>query len=92
MVLPLQVAYEPYDPDAILDGDEDAPPPPEPISVETADPEEPIGRAVLVLVLIDIRRSQVLWHGEVRGDPAPIDSSALFATLAARLADWLVLF
>ncbi len=92
MVLPLQVAYEPYDPEAMLDGDEDAPPPPEPVSVETADPDEPIGRAVLVLVLIDIRRSQVLWHGEVRGDPAPIDSSALFATLAARLADWLVLF
>ena len=92
IVLPLQVAYEPYDPEAVRDGDKDAPPPLEPVSVETAGPGEPIGRAVLVLVLIDIRRSQVLWHGEVRGDPAPIDSSALFATLAARLADWLVLF
>lgn len=91
LVLPLQVAYEPYDPAAKPD-EKDAPPPPEPVSVETADPGEPIGRAVLVLALIDIRRSQVLWHGEVRGDPAPIDSSALFATLAARLADWLVLF
>ncbi len=92
LVLPLQVSYEPYDPGAVLDDDGAAPPPPEPVGVETAGPGEPIGRAVLVLALIDIRRSQVLWHGEVRGDPAPIDSSALFATLAARLADWLVLF
>ncbi len=91
LVLPLQVTYEPFDPDAVSD-DDDAPPPPEPVSVATADPAAPLGRAVLVLVLIDIRRSQVLWHGKVRGDPAPIGSSALFATLAARLADWLVLF
>lgn len=92
LVLPLQVTYEPFDPDAPSDDEEDALPPLEPVSVETADPDEPLGQAVLVLALIDIRRSQVLWHGEVRGDPAPIDSSALFATLAARLADWLVLF
>lgn len=93
LVLPLQVSYEPFVPEAgDEDGEESASPPPEPVNVETADPGAPIGRAVLVLALIDIRRSQVLWHGEVRGDPAPIDSSALFASLAARLADWLVLF
>ena len=92
LVLPLQVSYEPFVPEAAGEEEQDAPPPPEPVHVETADPGAPIGRAVLVLALIDIRRSQVLWHGEVRGDPAPIDSSALFASLAARLADWLVLF
>lgn len=99
LVLPLQVSYEPFVPDSTAEAsggadsaDADGPPPPTPVTVETSDPEAPIGRAVLVLALIDIRRSAVLWHGKVQGDPAPIDSSALFATLAARLADWLVLF
>ncbi len=59
---------------------------------DSAASEETLGRAVLLLTLIDIRRSEVLWHGEVRGDPAPSDSSALFATLAERVAAWLVLY
>lgn len=92
VVLPLQVSYKPFVPDSTADASADGPPPPTPATVASSDPKTPIGRAVLVLALIDIRRSEVLWHGEVQGDPAPIDSSALFATLAARLADWLVLF
>ena len=101
LVLPLQVSYEPYDSEAEeaertggngggRGGSEAAAP--EPVRVAAADPDEPLGRAVLLLALVDVRRSSVLWHGEVYGDPAPVDSSALFASLAARLADWLVLF
>ena len=92
LVLPLQVSYEPFNPDLTATGDDVAPPAGDPVNVESSDPAAPMGRAVLVLALIDIRRSQVLWHGELYGDPAPVDSSALFATLAARLADWLVYF
>ncbi|MDT8435814.1 MAG: hypothetical protein RRA92_03570 [Gemmatimonadota bacterium] len=50
-----------------------------------ADGETP-WRARLLLALIDIRRSAVLWHGEVAGDPAPAGSPALLASLAARVA------
>jgi hypothetical protein len=95
LVLPLQVKYEPVD-DADEVGasqsDEGAAEAEAEASGTVSTTSEPMGRAVLLMVLIDIRRSAVLWHGEVKGDPAPVDSSALFASLAARVAEWLILF
>ncbi len=45
------------------------------------------GRAVLEMVMVDIRRGAVLWRGTLYGDSAPRDSPALLATLASRLAE-----
>ena len=47
------------------------------------------GRAVLLLAVIDVRRSAVLWHGTIEGgvhDPA---SPSALTTLALRVADQL---
>lgn len=44
------------------------------------------GRAVLLLALVDIRRSAVLWHGTLEGEATAPDSPASLATLAARVA------
>lgn len=46
------------------------------------------GRAALRLVLLDVRRGEVLWRGSVTGRPAPPDSPAALASLAERLARW----
>lgn len=43
------------------------------------------GRAMMRLVLIDARAGRVLWKGEIGGAPAPPDSPAALATLAAQL-------
>jgi len=53
-----------------------------------AEPEE--GRAVMLIAVIDIRRSSVLWHGEIRGALAAATSSKLLTTLALAVADQLV--
>ncbi len=53
-----------------------------------AKPEE--GRAVMLVAVIDIRRSSVLWHGEIRGTVAEVTSSKLLTTLALAVADQLV--
>ncbi len=97
LVLPLQVSYEPLEDDAGAEPAGDSDPDGAERATGSADAaattrSEPMGRAVLLMALIDIRRSAVLWHGEVKGDPAPVDSSALFASLAARVAEWLILF
>lgn len=47
------------------------------------------GRAVMLLAVVDVRRSVIIWHGRVEGDPAPPGSSALVASLAERLANQL---
>ncbi len=86
VALPLAVWYEPDSPPDSTGEDSAA------AEGDSGASEETLGRAVLLLTLIDIRRSAVLWHGEVWGEPAPIDSSALFATLAERVAAWLVLY
>jgi len=49
----------------------------------------PAYRASLLVALIDIRRSDVLWLGEIPGDPGPRDSGSLLATLADRVASGL---
>lgn len=95
LVLPLQLAYEPFVEDAETEGSAEADQgsgEPESVGGSPTASAEPMGRAVLLMALIDIRRSAVLWHGEVKGDPAPVNSSSLFASLAARVAEWLILF
>ncbi len=47
---------------------------------------EQAGQAVLLVAMIDIRRSAVMWHGHIKGDPASVHSPALLATLANRVA------
>jgi hypothetical protein len=50
------------------------------------DATAPDYRAWLLLAMIDIRRSDVLWLGEIAGDPGTTDSGSLLATLANRTA------
>jgi hypothetical protein len=45
------------------------------------------GRAVLHLVVIDARRAQVQWAGDLQGAPVARFSPAIAADLASRLAD-----
>ena len=45
------------------------------------------GRAVLRLVLVDARSSDVRWVGDVKSDTAATFGPALLATLGSRLAD-----
>lgn len=52
---------------------------------EGASTAEAEGRAVLLLAIVNTRRGRVLWHGEIQGPPGARDSSALLATLAARV-------
>lgn len=47
---------------------------------------EPMGRAVLLFAVIDVRRSAVVFHGEFRGNVAELDSPTLLASLAFRVA------
>lgn len=47
---------------------------------------EPLGRAVLLAAVIDVRRSAVLWHGIIEGDPAEATSRATLTSLAFRVA------
>lgn len=46
-----------------------------------------IGHATLHLVIIDARRSQVQWTGDLAGTPATKFSPAIAADMASRLAD-----
>ena len=48
--------------------------------------KEQTGQAVLLIAMIDIRRSAVMWHGQIKGDAAAVHSPALLATLAGRVA------
>ena len=45
------------------------------------------GRALLHVVLADVRLAQAVWRGDVASDPATTFSPALAASLAARLTD-----
>lgn len=50
----------------------------------------PLGRAVMLTAIIDVRRSAVLWHGRIEGDAAEATSRASLTTLALRAAGQLV--
>lgn len=45
------------------------------------------GRAALELALVDVRRGVMLWTGELSGEVRKVQSPAVLATLAARVAD-----
>ncbi|WP_420637138.1 hypothetical protein [Candidatus Palauibacter sp.] len=59
-----------------------------PLSVwyRRADRAPDAGRAVLLLAVIDVRRSAVLWHGTIEGRAADAASPAALTTLALRVA------
>lgn len=60
------------------------------LQAEEAGVEDPgVGRAVLLVAVIDIRRSDVLWHGLIRGDRAEAVSRGALTTLALAAAKWL---
>lgn len=85
VVVPLRVWYAPSD--TALAGREDGELP----RVVAGDRRVTMGgRAVARVALIDARAGRVLWKGEVASDPAPGDSPALLATLAANLVDTLI--
>jgi hypothetical protein len=44
------------------------------------------GRAAMLTAVIDIRRSAVLWHGQIEGDTADATSRTALTTLALRAA------
>ncbi len=50
----------------------------------------PAGRATLLLAVVDTRRSAVLWHGTISGDPDEAISPRSLTSLALRMADWMV--
>ena len=87
VVVPLRLGFEPLaaaqdeaaDPDAEA-GDESS------SGAQEAAEEEQAGQAVLLVAMIDIRRSAVMWHGHIKGEPASVHSPALLATLASRVA------
>ena len=45
------------------------------------------GKAVLNLVLVDVRASEIVWALDVESEPSPALSPALAASLASRVAD-----
>lgn len=49
--------------------------------------QEPLGRAVMLTAVIDIRRSAVLWHGRIEGEPGEATSRGVLTTLALRAAE-----
>lgn len=55
-------------------------------SGRVADGDPVWGRAVLLTAIIDVRRSAVLWHGLIEGDPGEPSSRTLLTTLALRAA------
>ena len=83
VVVPLRLGFEPLSAAAeTADGDE--------ASADTmqaaSEDGEQAGKAVLLVAMIDIRRSAVMWHGHIKGEPAGVHSPALLATLADRVA------
>jgi len=89
VVLPMLVWYEPGAPlEAKYEDDE------EEEGRGSGDPSEDAeekdagsyGRAVMLTAIIDTRRSAVLWHGEIRGEPEDVRNGVLLSTLAFNTA------
>jgi hypothetical protein len=77
VVLPLSVYYRP-------------PTEEERLAAAEAGAEPPMGRAVLLTAVIDVRRSAVLWHGTIEGEPGEPSGRGVLTTLALNAAGWLV--
>lgn len=96
VVLPLALRYEvavpvPEDgaPPPEADGaspDVDGEPPLDPSVKDDGVDSSDFGRASLLLAVVDIRRSAVLWHGTIEGDPGEAISSRILTSLALRVA------
>jgi hypothetical protein len=81
VVVPLRLSVEVEPTDAGRSGSE--------VAYAGGDAVAPARRAYLLTALVDIRRSDVLWLGELTGDPGSEDSGSLLATLAGRMAEQL---
>jgi hypothetical protein len=55
--------------------------------IESAGSPAGAGRAVLRLVLVDPRSSDIKWMAEIKGDPAPAYSPAIITSVATRVAN-----
>lgn len=85
VVVPLRLGFEPLAPaDGSTDGD-DGDPSPDAVQ-PAAENDQQAGKAVLLIAMIDIRRSAVMWHGTIKGEPSAVHSPALLATLAGKVA------
>ena len=78
VVLPLSVYYRPPTEEERL------------AASESGASEPPLGRAVLLTAVIDVRRSAVLWHGTIESQPGEPGSRGVLTTLALNAARWLV--
>lgn len=85
VVVPLRLGFEPLapadDPTAGADGEVSA----DAVRPASEDGDQ-AGKAVLLIAMIDIRRSAVMWHGTITGEAAAVHSPALLATLAGKVA------
>jgi len=77
VVLPLTVYYRPPTEEERL------------AATEAGSGDPPLGRAVLLTAVIDVRRSAVLWHGTIEGEPGEPGSRGVLTTLALNVAGWL---
>ncbi len=78
LLVPVRLSVEAEPVDAARTGSE--------VAFAGGDAVAPAYRASLLLAMVDIRRSDVLWLGEIVGDPGMADSGSLLATLAGRVA------
>jgi hypothetical protein len=86
VVLPLRLGFEPLSPTRKAEYEEAAGSEGLAEAEPAAEYEEAVGEAVLLVALIDVRRSAVMWHGHIRGEASSVHSPALLATLASRVA------
>ena len=79
VVVPIRLTVETEPTDGARSGSE--------VAFAGGDAVAPARRAYLLTAMIDIRRSDVLWLGEITGDAGPSDSGSLLATLASKMAE-----
>ena len=75
VLYPVEVSFEPVEPASGSDG------------ADSGGAAAGEGRAVIRVVLLDARRSRVIWMADVASDPYPSFSPALAASAAEHLAD-----
>ena len=85
VILPISLFVEevPPEPDPV-DADSSEAPAPDP-DTTSATPDR--YRAHLLLAMIDIRMSSIVWWGEIASEAGSVDSPALLASLAEKVAE-----
>ena len=81
VVVPLRITVEEEPTDDAKSGAE--------VAYAGGDAVDPMFRAWLLVAMVDVRRSDVLWLGEIAGEPGPSGSGSLLATLANQVANQL---